>query len=629
MFLLSPRRFFILIMNETYFAEPITEEIEETQEPLDHEEDERFEPAPEYDTEPAPRGEAEKESKAETAEGEDAAAQRKAVVMERYSGNESDWKCTYQESGHRIDLETNQLIDGQGKSLTKEIENSNVNMSAEKIAEHHRMLDHFRANPDQPYPLPDWIEKTKDGDEIIHVTVAFATKGGSGDKFVDVSYETWSHKVEKLAAEDDDETEAPIQQEQMIEPDITIIDLGAVFTDTAGENVPVAEYGIDTGENIDAAITEETTATVPDSVAVIPASHKAIADNISVGAEETPDKIEDEVATAANEAVVEVAPKNEHLPAGTEPQGVGQPEATAIIEEGERTMAREKEVVAGAVSMAETIHEPVTADAAAATLAPERIAAPSDRHGEEISSGEIEIEKKAKPNETTATIAEDEKAPDGTTERDIVQAEVVAQKTTPAEPKNEAQDHNIEIKTVPAVEVKQARQIEVVTRDSVEETTATAPEEASPTAREIVSASETSPAPAIKIEIAERTPDIDEKVAQTQISDKEILDKTALREARHEHDAISANPETSLNESAQKKEHGDAAEPRPMTGRQILLRSLGIPLRYETSGESALPFGVPIASGISAQDVISQSAAPQRERANGSYLNGITLRRAA
>ena len=99
MSLLSPRRFFILTMNETLFAEPTIEIPEDTQEPINHEEGERFEHAPEgYDTEPTPRDETAKEERTEAAETEDPTAQRKAIVMERYSGDESDWKCTYKES---------------------------------------------------------------------------------------------------------------------------------------------------------------------------------------------------------------------------------------------------------------------------------------------------------------------------------------------------------------------------------------------------------------------------------------------------------------------------------------------------------------------------------------------------
>ncbi len=628
MSLLSPRRFFILTMNETLFAEPTIEIPEDTQEPINHEEGERFEHAPEgYDTEPTPRDETAKEERTEAAETEDPTAQRKAIVMERYSGDESDWKCTYKESGHRIDLETNQLIDAQGKSLTKEIESSNINMSAEKIAEHHRMLDHFRSNPDEPYPLPDWIEKTKDGDEIIHVTVAYATKSGPGDKFVDISYETWSHNVEKAAVEKEEETEELTQEEQMVDPDITIIDLGAAFVATAGENIPVAEYGVDAGKNIDA-ITKGEITSAPDAVAVIPASRKIIADNISVGAEEVPDKIESNIA--ASEGATEATAKSEHLPAEEEAQSIGQPEAAmaAEAEEDRRIMTREQEAASEAMPIAKIVHEPLAADAAAvvtprlegiaASNVPHEAIADMDIHRKESSS---EIKNEMETNEVVATIAE-KQASDGITERNIERAETITLKTTSTETKNEGQNQNTEIKIMPKAEVVQARQAEVVAPDRAEGTIATAFEKAAPTAREIVSTSEASFIPTIitTTEIAERTTDTNE-MTQAQVS----------REARHERDvAIPADHETSPNESAPKKEHDDTTTPRPMTGRQILWRSLGIPLQREAPGESALLFGTPIASGISAQDTtINQSSAPQRGHGNRNYLNGITLRRAA
>ncbi|MEX2029230.1 MAG: hypothetical protein WD963_01985 [Candidatus Paceibacterota bacterium] len=119
-------------------------------------------------------------------------------VMGMRGGNEEDWKLTYNEEGNKFDGK--ELFDQGGNSLTEVIRNSEI--TADKILEHDDLLYHLANNPEQPYMLPDWVERTEDR-EIIHVTVAVADKEGN------VRYETWSHKEE---IKKEEEKEKPLDK---------------------------------------------------------------------------------------------------------------------------------------------------------------------------------------------------------------------------------------------------------------------------------------------------------------------------------------------------------------------------------------------------------------------------------
>lgn len=132
------------------------------------------------------------EDAAESSDRESGISSNLQFVMEQRGGSASDWEMTYSgggEGGHRFDGK--ELIDAQGRSLTKEIENAALTdgqiTAAEKVAAHHAMLEHWKQNPGEAHLLPDWVEK-RDGEEIIHVTVARLDANGF------VSYETWSHR---------------------------------------------------------------------------------------------------------------------------------------------------------------------------------------------------------------------------------------------------------------------------------------------------------------------------------------------------------------------------------------------------------------------------------------------------
>lgn len=112
-----------------------------------------------------------------------------SAVTERRGGNSADWQLTYSasgEGGHRFN--GTELVDSAGKSLTGEVVKAH-NLEPEKVEEHLLMLEHFRNNPEKPYLLPDWLEKTDRG-EVLHVTAVKVD--GSGF----VRYETWSHPLE-------------------------------------------------------------------------------------------------------------------------------------------------------------------------------------------------------------------------------------------------------------------------------------------------------------------------------------------------------------------------------------------------------------------------------------------------
>lgn len=109
------------------------------------------------------------------------------LVMERRGGSSEDWKRTWTGNGERFDGK--ELIGEDGSSLTEKIRNS-PNLSEANILSHEALLKHFIQSPEEPYLLPDWIEKTPEA-EIIHITVAQINHEGN------VSYETWSHEEKK------------------------------------------------------------------------------------------------------------------------------------------------------------------------------------------------------------------------------------------------------------------------------------------------------------------------------------------------------------------------------------------------------------------------------------------------
>lgn len=110
---------------------------------------------------------------------------REAVVSAR-GGEGKDWELTYSEDGqYRIDLVEGKIYDAEGKLLTYEgYEGADVQESQ------NRMIEHFRANPDAPYVLPDWSH-----DGWIHTSVICRRDDGT------TVTETWSHREEELEEE--------------------------------------------------------------------------------------------------------------------------------------------------------------------------------------------------------------------------------------------------------------------------------------------------------------------------------------------------------------------------------------------------------------------------------------------
>lgn len=111
----------------------------------------------------------------------------------------------------------------------------------------------------------------------------------------------------------------------------------------------------------------------------------------------------------------------------------------------------------------------------------------------------------------------------------------------------------------------------------------------------------------------------------------------ARAEAEYEHDDampadqdqdMETDAEENAKESLDEEKRKEVPEPKKMTGKEILLRSLGITPRRRPRGESIFSFGPSVRGRVSSQPS-NRPPASQRRRSNGSSLNGITLRRAA
>lgn len=399
------------------------------------------------------------------------------VIVECYSYDPKDWQKTYSESGeHKFDAEKMELLDKEGNSLTAIIEGSGL--SADKIAAHREMLQGWKENPDGEFLLPEWVEKTENG-EKINITVARLEKDGS------VSYETWSHFVkEKEAAEKDaDEIaagetiaetfEQPTDAAAHGDEPMLIIDLNKEFSVMSAESsaeasdiheaVPAAaneaekpEMAAEQTVNTEvktAAINEETVEAIREpQTAEIPAfaeenrSKEAPTEAIEAMQPET-SRFEERTQNIAAEPVVAES-------VATEPEKAAASEAVAVVK---------KEAAAGILDANSDLAVPVEAVSMESKSAqPEEIVMTAAPAGREAAAAD---ENKAVPEIIADTVSQAESAQ--ITEETAAPAAVYAETHPVSVESNIQADNNTdhEIKEQPAVKAEiypEIKSVEVV-----------------------------------------------------------------------------------------------------------------------------------------------------------------------
>lgn len=132
------------------------------------------------------------------------------------------------------------------------------------------------------------------------------------------------------------------------------------------------------------------------------------------------------------------------------------------------------------------------------------------------------------------------------------------------------------------------------------------------------------------------TPAKDERSSDAKETSREAINGAQENTGDKDRDEVSP-PESSeikfemdaAQEPVQEKDEDHINPPQRMTGREILLRSLGITPRRGNLFESATPFRASVSSTASTQTATDQSRTPRRQGSNAFSSNGITLERAA
>ncbi len=651
------------------------------------------------------------------------------LVLERHGGAEEDWKITYHESGHRFDPEARELLDEHGKSLTKEIETSDDNMSAEKIAEHYRMLDHFQSNPDKPYLLPDWVEQTQHG-EVIHSTIVTLDENNI------FHYETRSHEV---MADEPEEEDA--REEVQEAPEAGILSDEIPASDDAAETVAsIPVLRIDLNEKILGSLSAEqaysaTAETAPIEEDILPALHEnphyetaphevlaTIGKDDGTSEDAGPETME-QSSVAAEATFMEIAPAEavgaEAAPetaeggAITQADGAAAQEISPIPETSAEMPVAEAEEDGQIHRLPETVMAPretsesMPADgtAEAETLS-EAVLEPASREKEgseaETTVGSAaagENTPRAETGAETRTEAEIEMYPAVHTAETREAVQVMKSSAEKAGATNESEVESAEAQAIahktaarageshpplqenadiaksaesstdrPAVKEKNAP-IEAVSHEDAPDSAGhemTGPEENAWT-REVIAAPQEKTLPREAIAIAQKPEAAQQESAVTveasstapAVEARVIAAGTATERAAYPEHESAALPESSaekdsdiaIEASAEASNRTETAAAEGMTGREVLLRSLGIVTERRSAGagaeaktgaaETLAPFTVTAARAGAAAGAqtagANQSAGSRqreqelkpRERASGTSLNGITLRRAA
>ncbi len=628
------------------------------------------------------------------------------LVLERHGGAEEDWKITYQESGHRFDPEARELLDEHGTSLTKEIETSGDNMSAEKVAEHYRMLDHFQSNPDKPYLLPDWVEQTQSG-EVIHSTIVTLDENNI------FHYETRSHEV---MADEPEEEDA--REEVQEAPETAALSDEIPASDDAEETAPdLPILRIDLNEKILESLSAERTYSATAEVApieedILPARHEtsydeaaphevlAAAGKDEVALEDAGPETVEQSSAADGATFMEIAPVAAGETSPTLETSIAMP--LAEMEEDDQIHRLPETAVApretsefmpeDGIAEAKTISEAFLDSASREKEGPEAETAVGTAAAGE-NTPRAETEAKAKDETRTRTETEIEMPPVVHTAetREAVQdakssvekadasnasgaesaeAPAIARETAlhnekphPSLQEDAAIAESAESSADrPAVKEKNAPIEAVSNKDTPDaaEHEMTGPKENTWT-QEVIAAPQEKTLPretitaAQKPEVAQREPAVATKAIAVEarvIATNTATERTAYPE--HENAALPEKPAEkdftiAIEAPAEASNRTETAATEGMTGREILLRSLGIvPERRSPdagvktgAAETLAPFTVTAARAGAAAGAQTaggnQSAGSRereqelkpRERASGTSLNGITLRRAA
>lgn len=128
-------------------------------------------------------------------------------MVESLCLNMEDWEEDYIETNWRF--ENGELFDNNGISITQIIRNSDLDSSKKEW--HEAMLNHFTNNPGELFNLPDWTEKTNNG-EIIHKTATRVDKDGRVEN-TGIKYEDLKEEEDK---EKDDSNNLVMELEEVV-----------------------------------------------------------------------------------------------------------------------------------------------------------------------------------------------------------------------------------------------------------------------------------------------------------------------------------------------------------------------------------------------------------------------------